>query len=166
MTGKSRLMGQPLNWMLSGSGSGSAKQGVRRRLRNQLALTTILAVVPFLGYGRQAYAACVEIGTSAVWQCSDTTTGQNIFDNNADVSTLNSPPFVVTDDGLFISGDGDQRFTDTNASTITNNGYFFATGLSVVSTGESLRASASISISRRCSTSSRRRGATASISTR
>jgi len=123
-------MKRQLNWVLSGGAE--ARETGSRALRRNLALTTILAVTPFLGYGRQAYAACTEIGATAVWECSGTSAGETISDNNADVSTLASPPFVVTTNGLFISGNGDISFTDVNASSITNTG---GTGLDVRSLG-------------------------------
>ena len=121
-------MARQLNWVLSG-----AVAGTSGKLRNRLAMTTILAVVPFLGYGRPVYAACVELGVSAVYECSDTSATETITDNNADVSTLASPPFVVTNGGLSIRGSGDIRFTDENASSITNTG---GAGLYVRSDGD------------------------------
>ena len=125
-------MAKPLNWQLFDA---PEKKAISRSMRNRLALTTILAVVPFLNYGRPTYAACVP-SPSPTFICSGTSTGEGIFANNADVSTLGSPPFVVTDDGVFVSGLGDQRFTDNYASTsITNNGYY-GRGLSIISLGD------------------------------
>ncbi|HTN97111.1 MAG TPA: hypothetical protein VL101_09040, partial [Nordella sp.] len=123
-------MGKPLNWMLSGA---SANRVTSRILRKRLAFTTILAVSPFLGYGRSAYAACDPTGP-ATYSCSGTIPGAIIAIDNANVSTLATPPFVVTDDGLIVRGYGDIRFTDNNASSITNTGY--GAGLSVVSHGD------------------------------
>jgi autotransporter family porin len=92
-------------------------------LRRRLAATTILAVAPFLGYGRQAYAACVP-SSGTIFICSDTSAGENFTGanavDNADFRTAAQPPFVVTDDGVFIEGDGHIRFTDNNASSIRN----------------------------------------------
>ena len=58
-------MGRPVNWVLSGGAA--AKCEVGRTLRLSLMATTIIAVVPVLGYGRPAYAACTEIGATAVY---------------------------------------------------------------------------------------------------
>src|SRR5687768_14349004 len=111
-------MGKPLNWMLSGS---PVKRATSRLLRSRLAATTILAVVPFLGYGRQAYAVCVETPpASSQFICSGTFAGQSITADNADVETAAAPPMVVTSTGLQISGDGAISFTDNYASSITN----------------------------------------------
>src|SRR5688572_6211366 len=89
--------------------------------RRHLALTTILTVAPFLGYGRQAYAGCdpVTPGSSTIL-C----TGNNaatvgaIGVDNANVST--APGFSVEagGDGIHINGNGHIQFTDANASTI------------------------------------------------
>ncbi|MGE0239977.1 MAG: autotransporter outer membrane beta-barrel domain-containing protein [Parvibaculaceae bacterium] len=124
-------MAKPLNWMLSGAPTNKATSRV---LRNRLAATTILAVVPFLGYGRQAYAACEPAGAPLTHLCSGANTdAQAIIDfDNANVAT--APGFSVTTtdnaDGLAISGRGDIRFTDDNNSTITSEN---GRGLSVVS---------------------------------
>ncbi|WP_162918526.1 autotransporter outer membrane beta-barrel domain-containing protein [Taklimakanibacter deserti] len=98
-------------------------------LRSRLALTTILAVVPFLGYGRQAYAICDTSGAPDI-VCTGTITGDNLNFDNADVNTV--APFEVTTDGLYISGDGHIQFTDYSASIINNDG---GNGLDVRSTG-------------------------------
>jgi autotransporter family porin len=69
------------------------RKSVGRSLRRRLAATTILAVSPFLAYGRQAYAACVETPAgSAIYVCSGTSAGETITDDNADVSTIADPP--------------------------------------------------------------------------
>jgi hypothetical protein len=85
-----------------------------------------------VGYGRRAYAACVNSGGST-YQCSGANvTGQNIFANNAAVSTL--PGFSVnTADsaGITITGDGAISYTDIHASSV--RAYFAA--LDVTSTG-------------------------------
>ncbi|MBK1869919.1 autotransporter outer membrane beta-barrel domain-containing protein [Aestuariivirga sp. YIM B02566] len=89
--------------------------------RRHLAVTTILTVAPFFGYGRQAYAACdpAAPGSSTIL-CSGanaaTVTIVNV--DNANVST--APGFSVdaAGDGVHINGFGHIQFTDTNASTI------------------------------------------------
>jgi hypothetical protein len=91
-------MVKPLNWVLFDP---PEKKAISRGMRKRLALTTILAVAPFLNYGRPTYAACVA-SPSPTFICSGTSTGESIFVNNADVSTLASPPFVVTDDGVIV----------------------------------------------------------------
>jgi hypothetical protein len=121
-------MSKPLNWMLAGA---TAKKTVSRSLRNRLAATTILAVVPFLGYGREAYAIC-DVSSAPDITCTGTITGANLNYNNANVTTV--APFEVTDDGLYIDGNGDIRFTDNAGSTITNDSYA-GTGLRVESDG-------------------------------
>lgn len=113
----------------------AAKGSTSRLLHKRLAFSTILAVSPFLGYGRSAYAACVLTGAST-YSCSGEIPGDVIDAPNANVSTLPTPPFVVTDDGLVVSGLGDIRFTDNNASSITKTGY--GAGLSVKSFGDIL----------------------------
>jgi autotransporter family porin len=107
-------MGKRLNWMLSDK---PANKGTSRLLRSRLAATTILAVVPFLGYGRQAYAYCDT--SSSVWVCHGTETGiSNISNTDAGVSTDGS--LTVTSDGVQVSGDGYIQFNDSHASSITN----------------------------------------------
>lgn len=124
-------MGQPLDWMLMGGRGG---QSVRRALRNRLAVTTILAVAPFLGYGRQAYAACEPAAAPLTHLCTDVSPGQFLFVDNANFAT--GTPTYVTTGGLGIEGLGNQRFTDNQTATsITNSGYY-GRGLSVVSTGD------------------------------
>ncbi len=120
-------MATPLNRIISVT---SAGQATSRRLRNRLALTTILAAMPFVGYGRQAYAACDVPPPSTVF-CDGAISGAIISAPNADVTT--GPGFVVDPDGLYIDGAGDIRFTDTNASSITNE---HGAALTVVSTGD------------------------------
>jgi len=100
------------------SGTVLAKR-VSRSLRNRLALTTILAAAPFIGYGRQTYAACVG-SPSPTFICSGANnTTQTINTDDADVSTV-SGFSVVTAAGnaIEIKANGDLRFTDGNASTI------------------------------------------------
>lgn len=122
-------MGMPLNWLLWDT---PRKEATSRILRNRLAVTTILAVAPFLNYGRPTYAACVA-SPSPTFICSDTIAGDAISADNADVSTIAAPPFVVQSDGLYIDGRGLIQFTDYNASSITNND---GRGLSVTSYGD------------------------------
>jgi autotransporter family porin len=93
----------------------------KSRFRRHLALTTILTVAPFFGYGRQAYAACdpAAPGSSTI-TCSGanpaTVTIINV--DNANVST--APGFSVdaAGDGVHINGNGHIQFTDTNTSAI------------------------------------------------
>ncbi|QIG47333.1 autotransporter domain-containing protein [Nordella sp. HKS 07] len=119
-------MARPLIRMNSGAPAGRAS----RILRNRLTLTTILAMSPFLSYGRPAHADCTA-SSAPSYQCSGTDTdGITINEDNAQVSTLASPPFVVETGGLTITGDGNISFTDDNASSITNED---GTGLFVVS---------------------------------
>jgi autotransporter family porin len=127
-------VGQPLDWMLI---SGRGKQSGRRALRNRLAVTTILAVAPFLSYGRQAYAACEPAAAPLTHLCSGTDAGQFFISvDNANFATAGDPPYVVTESGLGIVGQGNQRFTDNYASTSITNGTYYGRGLSVVSTGD------------------------------
>jgi autotransporter family porin len=121
-------MSKALNWMFLGA---TARETVSRSLRSRLAATTILAVVPFLGYGRQAYAICDTTNAPDI-ECTGEITGANLSYDNANVTT--KAPFSVTTDGLYIDGFGDIRFTDNNASSITNTRYG-GTGLHVESDG-------------------------------
>ncbi|WP_162913964.1 autotransporter domain-containing protein [Taklimakanibacter lacteus] len=105
--------------------------------RRRLALTTILTIMPFATYGRQAYAGCDPVVPgSSTYLCTgsaaENTTRQEIGVPNADVST--APGFGVdaTDlSGIFITGAGHLRFTDENSSFIKGN----VNGVSVTSTG-------------------------------
>lgn len=124
-------MGQPFDWMPTG---GHGKRSVGRVLRNRLAVTTILAVAPFLGYGRQAYAACEPAAAPLTHLCTDASPGQFFFVNNANFAT--GTPTYVTTGGLGIEGLGNQRFTDNQASTSITNSSYYSRGLSVVSTGD------------------------------
>ncbi|MGE0007797.1 MAG: autotransporter domain-containing protein [Parvibaculaceae bacterium] len=126
-------MRQPLNWIIAGGG---AKRVSKRALRNRLAATTILAVAPFLGYGRQAYADCIS-SVSPTFVCSGPSAGEVILGvANADVSTSGSPAFVVTTEGVSIAGDGNIRFIDENANTSISNTTYGDTGLRVRSLGD------------------------------
>jgi len=106
-----------------------------RQLRNRLALTTILTVAPFFGYGRTAYAACDPAPASPTFVCTGNANvvTQAITADNADVST--APGFSViapVGNGITITGDGHLRFTDENASIITGD----EDGLSVSAAGD------------------------------
>jgi autotransporter family porin len=123
-----RQMAKPLNWILSGS---AINKATGRTFRNRLAATTILAVVPFLGYGRQAYAACSGPPPADITCTGTFATGISISYDNANVTA--QAPFSVTDQGVYISGDGHIQFTDNNASSIKN---YTGTGLHVTSYGD------------------------------
>lgn len=121
-------MGQ-LTKLISGTSAGNAS----RILRKRLTLTTILAVSPFLYSGRPAQSACVASPLPS-YRCSGTNPGNIVIsEDNAQVSTLASPPFVVDGGGLYITGAGDISFTDDNASSITN---LTGPGLYVLSLGD------------------------------
>lgn len=111
--------------------------------RRRLALTTILTVAPFFGYGRQAFAAC-DPTPSPTFLCSGANVvTQTITADNADVST--APGFDVNapaGNGIIITGDGHLRFTDNNASTIIGD----ANGLSLRATGDAGAAEGAITI--------------------
>jgi len=123
---------------MSSLGTPQKGQGGRsgtRQLRNRLALTTILTVAPFFGYGRTAYAACDPAPVSPTFICTGNANvvTQAITANNANVSA--APGFSViapAGDGITITGDGHLRFTDKNASIITGD----EDGLSVNATGD------------------------------
>ncbi len=133
-------MARQLNLIPSGN---LTRTSVSRALRRRLAATTILAVAPFLGYGRQAHADCVE-GPPGTFLCSGVTnTTQNITTDDADVST--APDFELTTaagDGITIAADGHLQFTDEYASPITAPD----TGLVVHSTGNSAANDGAITI--------------------
>ena len=110
-------------------------KGVSRELRTRLALTTILSIAPFIGYGRNAYAACV--GSPAPsFICSGDATVNNVTQtvtyDNADVST--APGFAVftNADALRITGEGHIQFTDVNTSSLQGKN----DGLEIISTGD------------------------------
>ncbi len=108
-------MAKPLNWMLSDT---PRKRATSRLLRSRLAATTILAVVPFLGYGRQAYAVC-NYSPFPTLVCSGTETGVVNDNTNAAVETA-APSLTVTTDGVRVTGEGFIQFNDSHASSITN----------------------------------------------
>ena len=77
-----------------------------------------MAVASFVGYGRQAYAACT--GSSGTYLCTGSNSStQTINADNASVSTA-AGFGVNTSSGnaITITGDGALSFTDTHASTI------------------------------------------------
>ena len=95
-------------------------------LRRRVLLSGTMLVAAAVGYGRRAYAACVNTGGST-YQCSGTNATTQAINgpnaNNAAVSTL--PGFSVntaTGDGITITGDGALSYTDTNASSLTATG--------------------------------------------
>lgn len=114
------------------SGAALAK-GTSRLFRSRLALTTILAVAPFMGYGRQAFANCDPTGPST-YSCSGASGAQTITANNANVSTVAGFSVnTATDNGITITGDGHLQYIDPNASPITSTN---DDGLYVRSTGD------------------------------
>ncbi|MFZ5675545.1 MAG: beta strand repeat-containing protein, partial [Pseudomonadota bacterium] len=122
---------------MSVSGAPQGGEGGRsgtRQLRNRLALTTILTVAPFFGYGRTATAACDPSPASPVFVCSGANVvTQAVTADNADVST--APGFSViapAGKGITVTGDGHLRFTDQNDSIITGD----EDGLSVIAAGD------------------------------
>jgi len=104
-----------------------------RTLRQRTLLSGTMLVAAVVGYGRRAYAACVNLGGTTYCSGAETTT-QTITANNAAVSTF--APFSVDaagGNGITITGDGAISYTDTHASPLTApNGV----ALSVVSTGD------------------------------
>lgn len=90
--------------------------------RRHLALTTILTVAPFLGYGRQAYAGCDPTGPSAFLCSGDSSVNTATIDIAADDADVATAPGFAVDapdgNGISITGDGDLKFTDANRSTI------------------------------------------------
>ncbi|QIG47329.1 autotransporter domain-containing protein [Nordella sp. HKS 07] len=113
----------------------SNKRRVGTAFRSRLALTTVLTVVPFISYGRQAVAAsaCVPTGPST-YSCGGASAGETINIDSASVATVAG--FSVTaagaDNGITITGDGRLSYIDTNASPITSEN---GTGLLVHATG-------------------------------
>jgi uncharacterized protein with beta-barrel porin domain len=94
-------------------------------LRRRVLLSGTMFMAAAVGYGRRAYAACVNSG-GATYQCSGANvTQQTINANSAAVSTLPGFSVNTTDrTGITITGDGAISYTDTHASPIT--GYFAA----------------------------------------
>ena len=89
-------------------------------LRRRVLLSGTMLAAAAVGYGRRAYAACVNSG-GATYQCSAAAvTTQTITANNASVSTVagfsvNTP----AGNAITITGDGALSYTDTNASQLT-----------------------------------------------
>lgn len=112
-----------------------------RAFRNRLALTTILAAAPFLGYGRQALAGCDPNPAAPAFVCSGASGAQSI--NFTDAYLTTEPGFSVTagggDNGITITGDGHLRYVDDNASPVTSATatgiYVRAGGAATISTG-------------------------------
>src|SRR5690242_2813687 len=100
-------------------------------LRRRALLSSTMLMAAAVGYGRRAYAACVNSGGST-YQCSGASGAQTINANNPAVSTL--PGFSVTTggNGITITGDGALSYTDTNASPLTAGG----TALNMYSLGD------------------------------
>ncbi|SDM91978.1 autotransporter outer membrane beta-barrel domain-containing protein [Afipia sp. GAS231] len=94
-------------------------------LRRRALLSGTMLMAAAVGYGRRAYAACVNSGGST-FQCSGANvTQQTINANSAAVSTLPGFSVNTTDrTGITITGDGAISYTDVNASPVT--GYFAA----------------------------------------
>src|SRR5262245_38286621 len=87
----------------------SARPDGKPSLRRRLAATSLLAVAPFLAYGRQAYAACVP-SSGTIFICSGASAGEDFTGGNAvdngDFRTAAQPPFVVMTNGVAIEGYG------------------------------------------------------------
>jgi hypothetical protein len=97
-----------------------------------------------VAYGRQAYAACVNVGGSN-FECSGSSSAQILpATANAHVVTLAAPAFSIltgSSNALSITGTGDLSYTDVNNSTITATG---GNGLNVRSTVTGLPGSITI----------------------
>jgi outer membrane autotransporter protein len=97
-----------------------------------------------VAYGRQAYAACVNVGGSN-FECSGSSSAQILPTTaNAHVVTLAAPPFSIltgSSNALSITGTGDLSYTDINNSTITATG---GNGINVRSTVTGLPGSITI----------------------
>jgi uncharacterized protein with beta-barrel porin domain len=92
-------------------------------LRRRFLLSGTMLAAAVGGYGRRAYAACVNSGGST-YQCSGANvTSQSVSGTNASISTL--PGFSINTAnqfGLQISSQGDLSYTDLNASPLTASG--------------------------------------------
>lgn len=103
--------------------------------RKKFLLGSASALAGFIGYGRQAYAACT-VTTSPSYLCSGVnTTTQTINATSATVSTAAGFSVDTTlsgGDAISIQGDGNLSFTDTNNSAITGK----LNGLSIRGTGD------------------------------
>jgi uncharacterized protein with beta-barrel porin domain len=101
-------------------------------LRRRVLLSGTMLVATAVGYGRRAYAACVNSGGST-YQCSGVNvTTQTINANNVSVSTVSGFSVATGGNGITITGDGALSYTDTNASPLTAG----ADALDVVSHGD------------------------------
>ena len=120
--------------ILTASSDAARAQRARRAFRNRLALTTVLAVAPFMSYGRQAEAACAPAPAAPSYACSGASGAQTITVDSAAVVTAAGFSVTATrlDNGITITGDGQLSYTDTNASPITAED---GTGLFVHATG-------------------------------
>jgi uncharacterized protein with beta-barrel porin domain len=79
-----------------------------------------MLVAAVAGYGRRAYADCVNSGGSTYLCSGATVTQQTINANNASVSTAAGFSVNTPDSrGISITGDGGLSYTDTNASPVT-----------------------------------------------
>jgi len=105
----------------SGDGGGDLSSDQTGVVRRRVLLSSTMLVAAIAGYGRRAYAACVNSGGST-YQCSGANvTTQTITANNASVSTVagfsvNTP---LPGGAISIIGDGALSYTDTNASPLT-----------------------------------------------
>lgn len=116
----------------------SGTRRVGRVFRNRLALTTILTVAPFVGYGRPALAASGCDPTGGTTYLCGGTNGATLAipADNATVTT--AAGFSVNSgagNAITITGDGQLTFTDTNASSIISTD---AIGLEVRSAGNDI----------------------------
>ena len=97
------------------------------------------------GYGRRAYGACAQVGSSSTYECSGINAAtQTISHANATVFT--DPGFQVTagsGNGITITGNGALSYTDTNASPLTAP---FGAALDVRSTGAYVATPGSVTI--------------------
>ncbi|WP_305711916.1 autotransporter domain-containing protein [Bradyrhizobium sp.] len=88
-------------------------------MRRRVLLSSTMMVAAVAGYGRRAYAACVNSGGST-YQCSGANAAtQTITANNASVSTVAG--FSVNTaalNAITITGNGALSYTDTNASPL------------------------------------------------
>jgi uncharacterized protein with beta-barrel porin domain len=89
-------------------------------LRRRTLLSGTMLVAATVGYGRRAYAACVNSGGST-YQCSGANLSpQTITGNNASVSTVAGFSVnTAAGSALKISGRGALSYIDTNASPLT-----------------------------------------------
>src|SRR6266513_274281 len=91
-------------------------------LKNRLLVSTAMVGAVF-GYGRQAYAACVNSGGTTYLCSGANAAAQTVNANEAAVST--AAGFGVNTavgNAITITGDGALSFTDTHASVITTTG--------------------------------------------